>query len=235
MTSDPASPVTPSPEIASLREAFASAHQAFITAPEAQRAASLCLLAGQLSLHDAPPLPLDTASRAKLHDHVMAGLGMARLTDDAALLLELLETLEDEEERGSAQTPSERDVEALVREAFAQRDHAAWLEEGARCLLGTSALNEADALGAATFDETLFQELPRFTRWNHVRAEGLASAPSAQRRRFRWRTEAVGIAPGAWEAMSEVAALVAAHPEAEARFVSLLAAARGLRAAARAR
>ncbi len=194
-------------------------------------ASALCEAAGRLSLAGAAPSALGGSARERLLARLSEGLGLEGLAEDAALLVELLDELDDAEDGGR---PS-RETERLVRDALAARDRAEWMQEGARCLLGATSLGgaglaESDAMAIATFDETLRAERPRLTRWNHVRGEGLATASSAEKRRFRWRAEGVEIDPTAWEAMSAVAALVAAEPAAAERFDALVAAARGLAA-----
>ncbi|MBX7190557.1 MAG: hypothetical protein K1X94_00780 [Sandaracinaceae bacterium] len=187
-----------------------------------EEAAALCEVAGRLSLRGKAPSPLTGGAREALEARLREGLGLDVLGDEASLLAELCE---DEE-------PSEgtHETEAMVRDAMRARDRAEWIQEGARCLLGADELSEEDAIGIATFDETVRAELPRLSRWNHVRAEGLTTASSAEKRRFRWRAEGVEIDPGAWDAMSAVAALVASSPAAAARFEALVATERGLRA-----
>jgi hypothetical protein len=195
-------------------------------------AAALCEAAGRLSLAGAAPSALPSAARERLLARLSEGLGLEGLAEDAALLVELLDELDDD--KAGNERPS-RETEQVVRDALSARDRAEWMQEGAKCLLGATTLagaglTEGDAMAIATFDETLRAELPRLTRWNHVRGERLATASSAEKRRFRWRAEAVEIDPSAWEGMSAVAALVARDPSAAARFDALVAAARGLEA-----
>lgn len=220
-------PSAPSPDAhPSSRQALEAQLATLAATPLASReeAAALCEVAGRLSLAGHAPAALAEGAKERLRARLAEGLGLERLEDEAALLSELLD--DDDERDGSGD-------DALVREAMRSRDRAEWMQEGARCLLGADEpgreLAETDALAIATFDETIRAALPRVTRWNHVRAEGLTTASSAEKRRFRWRAEEVGIDPGAWDAMSAVAALVAAHPDAASRFEALVAAERGLR------
>ena len=195
-----------------------------------EQALALTELAGRTSLRGATPEPLTGSTRDALLARVSEGLGLERLGDDASLLIDLLDEEDDRDADASRPGTLSRDTESMIRETLRARDRAEWVREGAQCLLGADHLAEPDAIAIETFDETLRTELPRLTRWNHVRGEGLTTASSAETRRFRWRAEAVEIDPSAWDAMSSVAALVAAHPEAEARFAALVAAERGLRA-----
>jgi hypothetical protein len=232
MIGNPPSPEGPSSFGGPHRRALEDTVRAHASGPLATRsdAIALCEAAGRLSLAGAPPNALEGGARERLVARLGEGLGLDGLAEDAALLVELLDELDDDE---AASGRSSRETEQIVRDALAARDRAEWMQEGAKCLLGASPLGvgtmaESDAMAIATFDETLRAELPRLTRWNHVRGEGLATASSAEKRRFRWRAEAVEIDPTAWEAMSAVAALVATEPAAAARFEALLAAARGL-------
>lgn len=196
-----------------------------------EQAIALAELAGRTSLRGHTPTALVGAAKDALFARVTEGLGLERLGDDATLLVDLLDEEDDREgATGTSSGALSRDVESMLRETLRSRDRAEWIREGAKCLLGADQLAETDAIAIETFDETLRSELHRLTRWNHVRGEGLTTASSAEKRRFRWRAEAVEIDPSAWDAMSSVAALVAAHPEAEARFAALVAAERGLRA-----
>lgn len=228
MIGDPPSPPEGDPSTARSLEALRARHAELAEAPSADRAHALALTetAGRLSLLGHPPRALEAEQRAALETAVRAGLGLERLGEEAALLVELLDERDDEVEAASA-----GEDEAVVREAMRARDRAEWIVEGVKCLLGAdAAIGEDELVALETFDETVRQELARLTRFNHVRAEGLATASSAERRRFRWRTEGAGIDPGAWEAMSAVAALVARSPEAEARFAALVLAERALHA-----
>lgn len=234
MIGSPPSPDGPTSFGGPSRQALEDTVRSHASGPLATRseASALCEAAGRLSLAGAPPSALAGSARERLVARLSEGLGLDGLAEDAALLVELLDELDDDE---AASGRSSRETEHIVRDALATRDRAEWMQEGARCLLGATSLggaglSESDAMAIATFDETLRNELPRLTRWNHVRGEGLATASSAEKRRFRWRAEAVEIDPTAWEAMSAVAALVATEPAAAERFEALLAAARGLAA-----
>ncbi|MFN7701455.1 MAG: hypothetical protein ACK6CU_20830 [Deltaproteobacteria bacterium] len=234
MSGGPPSPEAPTSLGRPSRQSLETTVRLQADGPLATRedAAALCEAAGRLSLGGAAPTALADASRERLLARLSDGLGLEPLADDANLLVEMLDELDDDEAAG--ERPS-RETEEVVREALAMRDRAEWIQEGARCLLGATTLGgaglaDSDALAIATFDETLRAELPRLTRWNHVRGEGLASASSEEKRRFRWRSEGVEIDPEAWGSMSAVAALVAAQASAAQRFDALVAAARSLEA-----
>lgn len=224
----PESDRSQSPDLEAMTERLRSL--AAMAVANREQALALAELAGRTSLRGHAPSALVGGAKDALLARVTEGLGLERLGDDATLLVDLLD--EEDDREGATATPGalSRDVESMIRETLRARDRAEWIREGAKCLLGADHLAETDAIAIETFDETLRTELPRLTRWNHVRGEGLTTASSAEKRRFRWRAEAVEIDPSAWDAMSSVAALVAAHPEAEARFAALVAAEQGLRA-----
>lgn len=196
------------------------AHDAPIGASELRQ---LCQTAGELvALGGALPA-LDETLHAALIDSARQGLDLGTLEDEAYLLVDVLDAAESDASLDDATDDprhAEHAREELVAQLLTSRDTAQHRVDGLAALTGRDLLTDDDALALATFDAIVRPALPRLTRYNHLRAA--ADVVPSARDRYYWRFLGSSIAPGAWDAMSHVAALLAQFPEVEAQLRALV-------------
>jgi hypothetical protein len=203
---------------------------------DAGAARALCETAGALRAMGVRITPLSAQLQQSLADVLEKGLGLASLSTEAQLVVELLDLLEARDDADDAPSAAlARDEEELVRSALGARDRAELLLLGLEALgLDAHALDATDALGIATFDAYFERVRARATRLNHVRGESTLTILPPLRARFPWRFEGIGIDPQAWSSLATVAGLVARYPEAAARLEALVRVERALASAPRA-
>jgi hypothetical protein len=169
------------------------------------------------------------ARAPELLDAVLRGIADEELTGPAFdVLAELLESLE----LPLGTPPEEIAARAdAVRRALYARDRLelAWL--GASTLLGPRAYIPLELeVARAAFDDAVSPLASRLTRWNELRAEGLAGLGARTRARFWWRSQAANVRASALDALPAVAELLAAFPALRAELTAESTLVEGVRA-----